>query len=111
MIEAQIAPRDIDQLTPGQDARIRLTPFNRNTTPEFRGSVIRVSPDLEVNEAGEAYYRATVALSANQLISRDYITLLPGMPAEVFITTQERSVMSYFFKPLADHTQRAFRSE
>ncbi|MEL6216070.1 MAG: HlyD family type I secretion periplasmic adaptor subunit, partial [Pseudomonadota bacterium] len=37
--------------------------------------------------------------------------LLPGMPAEVFITTEARSILSYFLRPLTDAMFRAFREE
>jgi len=39
------------------------------------------------------------------------LELLPGMPAEVFITTSDRSVISYLVKPLADQLQRTFREQ
>ncbi|MGE0079842.1 MAG: hypothetical protein AB7U81_00930 [Thiohalomonadaceae bacterium] len=35
--------------------------------------------------------------------------LVPGMPVEVFITTEERSVLSYLARPLIDQFARAFR--
>jgi hypothetical protein len=33
----------------------------------------------------------------------------PGMPAEVFIKTDERTVLSYLMKPLRDQMERALR--
>ena len=39
------------------------------------------------------------------------LLLLPGMPVEVFISTQERTAMSFFTKPLTDQFSRAFREE
>ena len=35
--------------------------------------------------------------------------LVPGMPVEAFIQTDNRSVMSYLARPLADQIARAFR--
>jgi HlyD family secretion protein len=35
--------------------------------------------------------------------------LVPGMPAEVFIETASRSILSYFLKPLTDAMTRSFR--
>lgn len=34
--------------------------------------------------------------------------LLPGMPAEVHITTGERTALSYLLKPLQDQFAKAF---
>lgn len=39
------------------------------------------------------------------------LTLVPGMPAEAFIQTSERSALSYLVKPLEDQIKRAFREE
>jgi HlyD family secretion protein len=39
----------------------------------------------------------------------DHVTLMPGMPAETFIRTNDRSALSYFVKPLSDYFTRAFR--
>ncbi len=35
--------------------------------------------------------------------------LVPGMPAEVYIQTGERSALSYLVKPLIDQLEKAFR--
>ena len=37
------------------------------------------------------------------------VKLVPGMPVEVFIKTYDRTVISYFTKPLHDQILRAFR--
>jgi membrane fusion protein len=37
--------------------------------------------------------------------------LYPGMPAEVFIQTSERSVLSYFVKPFQDRLRKTFVQE
>jgi len=46
IIEAKVAPQDIDHVRVGQPAFIRFTAFNQRTTPEFNGVVSRVSADL-----------------------------------------------------------------
>jgi HlyD family secretion protein len=35
--------------------------------------------------------------------------LIAGMPVEVFVQTQDRSMLSYLLKPLVDQASRAFR--
>jgi HlyD family secretion protein len=37
------------------------------------------------------------------------IELVPGMPAEIFIQTHERSPLQYLLKPLQEQIARAFR--
>lgn len=42
-------------------------------------------------------------------IAREKLDLRSGMPAEVYIETGSRSLLSYFTKPLRDQFSRAFR--
>ncbi|SEI20738.1 HlyD family type I secretion periplasmic adaptor subunit [Tardiphaga sp. OK245] len=111
-LEIKISPNDIDQVREGQAARVRLTAFNRTTTPEMKGLLGMVSPASSRDPTtGQEHYIAYVHLlktedALNQLKG---IRLVPGMPAEVFVTTQERSAMSYLVKPFADQMNRAFR--
>ncbi|MGO4625296.1 HlyD family type I secretion periplasmic adaptor subunit, partial [Ensifer sp. 2TAB8] len=37
--------------------------------------------------------------------------LMPGMPVEVFVQTDERTAISYISKPFTDQMMRAFREE
>ncbi len=37
------------------------------------------------------------------------LRLVPGMPAEVHITTGDRTAFTYFAKPLSDQFARAFK--
>jgi HlyD family secretion protein len=111
-VEARVAPQDVDQLAIGQAATLRLTAFNRNTTPELRGTLIRISADLETDEhTGSSFYRAGVAIPDDERQRLDDLSLVPGMPVEAFVRTGDRSVLSYFTKPIRDHAARVFREE
>lgn len=112
-VEARILPKDIDQLRVGQTATLQLAAFNRNTTPQIDGSILRLSADLETDPiTGTSFYRAAISVSEkNALLLPDGLKLLPGMPVEVFITTGDRSVLSYFSKPITDRSNRLFREE
>ncbi len=111
-VEARIAPQDIDQLALGQSAILRLTAFNRNTTPELSGSLIRISADLETDQkTREAFYRAAISIPETEIARLAGLALIPGMPVETFIRTGDRTVLSYFAKPIRDHASRAFREE
>ncbi|NKJ38682.1 HlyD family secretion protein [Rhizobium sp. SG570] len=111
-VEARISPQDIDQIALAQPATLRLTAFNRNTTPELQGSVSRVSADLETDKTtGASFYRAGVAIPESEAHRLGDLALVPGMPVETFIRTGDRKVISYFTKPIRDHMQRVFREE
>lgn len=108
-VEARVSPADVDQLRIGQPSRIRLSAFNMQTTPEFPGRLTFVSPERSVDErTGESFYRVRVSID-QAAVQREGLTLSPGMPAELFITTGDRSLLSYLLKPLMDQIGRAFR--
>ncbi|MES0049292.1 HlyD family type I secretion periplasmic adaptor subunit [Mesorhizobium sp. M0053] len=111
-VEAHIAPQDIDQVTMGQNAILRLSAFNRQTTPELTGTLSRISADLTVEErTGAAFYVARVTLPKTEVAKLRGLALAPGMPAEVFFPTGDRTMLSYLVKPLSDQIQKAFREE
>lgn len=94
----------------GQSAFIRFTAFNQRTTPEFNGTVIRVAADLTKDQqTGQAYFVARIGLSEGELRRLDRLKLVPGMLAEAYIRTGDRTAMSFLLKPLTDQFARAFR--
>ncbi|NWD72340.1 HlyD family type I secretion periplasmic adaptor subunit [Pseudomonas gingeri] len=110
LVEARISAQDIDQVSLGQDAVLRLSAFNRSTTPELKGQVVRLSADLVQDErTGMGFYRAGIKIPRSELTQLQGLTLVPGMPVESMIQTGTRSVISYLLKPISDHAQRAFR--
>jgi HlyD family secretion protein len=112
VIEAKVAPKDIDQVQLGQKAMLRLTAFNQRTTPEIGGKVTLVAADQITDEkTGTGYFKVHVTPGADDLARLKGIKLVPGMPAEVFIQTGERTVLSYLTKPLSDQVRRAFKED
>ncbi|WP_245261655.1 HlyD family type I secretion periplasmic adaptor subunit [Ancylobacter sp. FA202] len=110
--EMRLSPDDIDDVHAGEAALLRLTSFNRRTTPELAGVVARLSPDVFVNEAsGESWYTVRLTLDPAAVARLAPLKLVPGMPVEVFIDTGPRLALSYFLKPLQDQLMRAFREE
>ena len=118
VIDAKVAPQDIDQIKIGQIAHVRFSSFNQRTTPDMTASVTRVSADLvmEATRPGQGaaggaieYYSVRLALTDDGIAKLGALTLIPGMPAEVHITTGERTAITYFTKPLTDQFSRAFR--
>lgn len=111
-IEANVPPQDIDQISLGQEAVIRLSAFSQRTTPELFGKVTRISADLTKDPQTHAsWYTVRIELPEEELKRLGKLKLVPGMPAEAHIQTERRSALSYFIKPLADQFSRAFREE
>lgn len=111
-LEVNIQPKDVDQIHPGMPAVLRMSAFNQRTTPELNGIVSRIAADLTTDQrSGLSYYVVRIAVPPQELKKLAGLTLVPGMPAEAFIQTSERTALSYIVKPLADQINRAFREE
>jgi len=109
-VQARIQPQEVDQVRVGRSARMRLTAFNQQTTPEILGEVSLVSGDVAYDsKTGASYYLVRVEIDENAREKLGNVKLLPGMPVEVFLATGERTVMSYLTKPVTDQMNRAFR--
>lgn len=110
VIEIRVAPQDIDKVAAGQPAMIRFTSFPHGTTPEIAGSVTRVSADLvREPQTNTMHFTARVAVGEGELARLGSNRIVPGMPAEVFVRTGDRTALSYLVKPISDQISRAFR--
>lgn len=110
VVEAQVDPSDIDQIHVGQPALLRFSAFDVRTTPEIRSTVTSISPDtIQDKKSDKPYYQARVELNHKQIARLGKEQLMPGMPVEVFIETQPRTVMSFLVKPFRDEITKAFR--
>lgn len=111
VINAQIEPIHIDQVFVGQDVTLRFSAFDQRRTPELFGSVIQISADAFQDQNSQiSFYRAQIILNEGEAdrLPGDMI-MLPGMPVEAFITTDERTPLGYLLKPLMDYFAKAFR--
>ncbi len=109
VVEARLSPNDIDQAAIGQKARMRFTAFNRRTTPEIMGKVLTIGASTSTDGGnGQNYYLTTIALQDNVRIVADR-PVVPGMPVEVYLSTEERSALSYLLKPFTDQVARAMQ--
>jgi HlyD family secretion protein len=112
VVEAKVAPEDIDQIRLKQPAILSLSAFNREDTPEIEGVVDHISADLiEDPKTGTPFYTLRIALSETSSEKAETLELKPGMPVEVFFRTSDRTVLSYLLKPLTDQINRAFRED
>lgn len=112
IVEAHVAPQDVDQVKLNQPARLRFTSFNQRTTPEIDGEIVRIGADVSRDDkAGPTYFVVRVAIPQREIDKLAATRLLPGMPVEVFISTSERTLLSYLMKPLGDQLHRAFREK
>ena len=108
--ELHVDPKSIDQVFVGQRARVVFPAFNTRTTPEIFGSVQSISPTSITNpRTQQSYYRLTLVMPQDQMELLGEQEIIPGMPIEAFLQTNDRSVLNYLLKPLLDQFQHAFR--
>ena len=110
VIRTQIPTQHIDQIRLGQPATLRFSTFDQRTTPELFATVANVSPDVFVDDrTGASYYTAELRPNTGELAKLGALDILPGMPVEAFIKTDDRTPLDYLIKPLANYFNRAFR--
>ncbi len=107
MIEAMVSRADIDSLQIGQSAMVRLVALNQRTTPVLEGKVFYVSADAirDGTVAGGTardVYLARVSLTKEELDRVPGFVPMPGMPAEVIVTTKNRTFAQYITKPIRE---------
>jgi HlyD family secretion protein len=108
-IEARLQPNDIDQVRTGQRAFVRFSAFNQRVTPQLTGIVSYVSADTSHDQQTNAsYFTVRVILPEEERRRLAGLQLVSGMPAEVFMQTGSRTMLSYLLKPITDQLQRAF---
>jgi HlyD family secretion protein len=111
IITTRIQPTNIDQVYPGQEVSLRFSALDSRTTPQLLGTVIQISADAFVDEQrGTSYYTAQLVLQDGEIARLPEGTiLLPGMPVEAFLRTNDRTPLAYLLKPLSDYFVKAFR--
>ena len=110
VIKAQVLPQDIDQVTIGQDTNVIFSALKQSAAPELDGIVTYISADnLTDPITGSAYFEVDIEVADTELPKLDGQTLIPGMPADIFIQTQERTVFDYLTGPLKDTFKKTMR--
>ena len=106
----RIEANDIEQVHVGQAVGLRFTTFNQRSTPMIDGRVSAISADAFRDERTQAfYYFVDIELIDGEVGRLGGAHLIPGMPVEAFIRTDQRSPASYLIKPIEDFFTRAFR--
>ncbi len=111
VIMAQVEPIHIDELYINQEVSVRFSALDSRTTPELFGKVTQVSADaFEDENTAFSYYRAEIELNEGETDRLPEGTILiPGMPVEAYMRTNDRSPLEYLIKPLADYFAKALR--
>lgn len=110
LVVVRVEADDIEQVHVGQDAGLRFTTFSKRSTPMIDGRVTAISADAFRDEKTQAfYYFVDVQLFESEMQKLGSVELLPGMPVDAFLKTENRSPASYVLRPITDFFSKAFR--
>ena len=111
LVEAFIDPKDIATVEPGQKAKMSLTAYDPSKYGYLLGTLTKVSADTVFREETKTSLY-TVNLSIDTNIYEDDqtpVNIVPGMVAQVDIIRGERTILEYFWQPVAKIKDTAFR--
>ncbi len=104
LVEAKVAPENIANIRPGQEATIKMSAYDYTIYGTIKGRVDVISADTFKDERdpdGESHYKVTVRVDPMSLSDRQaLIEMRPGMQAQIELLTGEKTVLQYLLKPL-----------
>jgi len=111
VIEARIEPKDISNILVGDQVRIRLSAYDSAKYGTLDGLVTRISPDAVADPegGGQSHYLIDVAIGGDLLVDGAPVALMPGMTATVDVLSGKRTVLEYFWQPIAKVQELALR--
>ena len=100
IIEGKLPPHQIDGIHVGLETRIRFTALSKSM-PVINGHVSNVSAD-RISDArnNDSFYMLQAKIDPQELKSIPTGKIIAGMPVELIITTDERTLLNYLFKPI-----------
>jgi protease secretion system membrane fusion protein len=112
IVEARVPVHLIDKVHVNLPVEILFPAFNQRSTPNIPGIVTVVPNDRSQDpRTGEAYYKIQVQVTEKGIRKLQDNKVRPGMPAEVFVVTGERTMMTYILKPITDRMHGSLREE
>lgn len=113
IIEARIMPQDISRIRLDDAVRIRLSAYDSTRYGTVDGRVIRISPDVVFDESkeGSSHYLVDVAIESELILEETgkAVDFIPGMTATVDVLSGKRTVLEYFWEPIAKVQELALR--
>jgi multidrug efflux pump subunit AcrA (membrane-fusion protein) len=100
----------VADLRVGLPADVRLTPYKQRETPLIDARVVYVSADsLTDRHSGAPYFAVYVELDRDSLAKAGNVVASPGMGAEVFVRTRDRTTLDFLIEPLVNAMRRSLR--
>lgn len=114
IIDGKVGVNDISDVKLGQKAQVTFTAFKSSEVPSVSAHVTYISDDrltIRTAQGDSPYYSASLELDPESLKTLSGLQLVPGMQAQVSISTKPRTALDYFLGPLRDRMGRAFHAK
>ena len=115
IIEAKLSPMYIDYVKVGLKANMTFPAFQMKGRfiKKIEGEVIFVAADSTVDDKGNSFYivKLIVDDEGNEVLRKENLKLLAGMPANVVIKIGQQTMFEYIVKPMTIMLDRAFLEE
>jgi HlyD family type I secretion membrane fusion protein len=111
IVEVNVPVERIAEVHVGQHAQVQLDAFDTRVTPLIQAKVVYVSADrmeMRTPQGMYPYYICHVEIDPKSL-NQAGAYLSPGMPATVFITAREQTVLYKMFEPIIKGWEHALR--
>lgn len=110
VVEANIDPKDVAFIHPGQQATVKITAYDYAIYGGLDADLTGISADTSYDEQKQQwFYRIWLQTDANHLEKgEDSFPIIPGMTVEVDIKTGKRTVLQYIMKPIIRGLNRSF---
>jgi len=114
ILEGKIKLEDISKVAVGQEAQATISGFDTRTTPILKAHVTYISDDRVISnspQGQQANYVAYLELDHDSLKSLGDLRLMPGMSAQLTISTKPRTPFDFLFVQLRDRFTKATQSK
>ena len=109
VVHVQFSPNDLETIRAGMPAEIKFPTFRSRRIPAILGNLEAVSRDRLMDETTrQPYFLGIVQIDRLAIPEAMQGRLVAGMPAEVVITTGERTALDYMVSPFAEAMGRSF---
>jgi adhesin transport system membrane fusion protein len=111
IVETRINPKDIGDIVISQEVKISLTAYDPSKYGRLDGKVLRISADaISGEDSSGQFYLVDVSIDG-ELFENDgtVLTILPGMIASIDVLSGKRTVLDYFWQPIAKTKNKALR--
>jgi HlyD family secretion protein len=112
VVHAEFSTTDIDNVFAGMTSEVRFPAFHSRTIPVMLGKIESISHDRLLDESThQYYYLGLVSLNRGDIPDEYRSRVRAGMPAEIIVSSGERTVLNYLVGPLSSSLRKTFREQ